>query len=165
MKTSQNSIRSFFVKYWTLLKYSLASLTSWALDAGLFYVINRALLGAVPDLKLRSMICNVLARAVSSFYNFNVNRRLVFENRDSYGKAILRYYCLAVPILIASTAIGTLIDEKLGVSAPELQTMVKVIVDTVLYLASYLLQKKWVFAKKAAPEEAPTNENEKNGEA
>ena len=63
-------------KYWQLIKYSLASLSSFLLDSGLFYLFKRFVfggLGAWADLA-----CTVAARAISSFYNFNVNNRLVF---------------------------------------------------------------------------------------
>lgn len=133
-------------KYWQLIKYSLASLSSFALDTGLFYLFKRFVfggLGAWADLA-----CTVAARAISSFYNFNVNNRLVFGHKGEYGKALGRYYLLAVPLMLASAGFVTLLDRSLGVTAPGLSTAIKVCVDTVLFLASYLIQKKWVFKKK-----------------
>ena len=133
-------------KYWQLIKYSLASLSSFLLDTGLFYLFKRFVfggLGAWADLA-----CTVAARAISSFYNFNVNNRLVFAHRGEYGKALGRYYLLAVPLMLASAGFVTLLDRSLGVTAPGLSTAIKVCVDTVLFLASYLIQKKWVFKKK-----------------
>lgn len=133
-------------KYWQLIKYSLASLSSFALDTGLFYLFKRFVfggLGAWADLA-----CTVAARAISSFYNFNVNNRLVFGHRGEYGKALGRYYLLALPLMLASAGFVTLIDRSLGVTAPGLSTAIKICVDTVLFLASYLIQKKWVFKKK-----------------
>lgn len=133
-------------KYWQLIKYSLASLSSFALDTGLFYLFKRFVfggLGAWADLA-----CTAAARAISSFYNFNVNNRLVFGHRGEYAKALGRYYLLAVPMMLASAGLVSLLDSSLGVTAPGLSTAVKIGVDTVLFLASYLIQKKWVFAKK-----------------
>ena len=133
-------------KYWQLIKYSLASLSSFALDTGLFYLFKRFVfggLGAWADLA-----CTVAARVLSSFYNFNVNNRLVFGHKGEYGKALGRYYLLAVPLMLASAGFVTLLDRSLGVTAPGLSTAIKVCVDTVLFLASYLIQKKWVFKKK-----------------
>ena len=132
-------------KYWQLIKYSLASLSSFALDTGLFYLFKRFVfggLGAWADLA-----CTVAARAISSFYNFNVNNRLVFGHRGEYGRALGRYYLLAVPMMLASAGLVTLLDRSLGVTAPGLSTAVKIVVDTVLFLASYIIQKKWVFLK------------------
>ncbi len=133
-------------KYWQLIKYSLASLSSFLLDSGLFYLFKRFVfggLGAWADLA-----CTVAARAISSFYNFNVNNRLVFGHKGEYGKALGRYYLLAVPLMLASAGLVTLLDRSLGVTAPGLSTAVKICVDTILFLASYLIQKTWVFRKK-----------------
>ena len=132
-------------KYWQLIKYSLASLSSFALDTGLFYLFKRFVfgpLGAWADLA-----CTVAARVLSSFYNFDVNNRLVFGHRGEYGKALGRYYLLAVPMMLASAGLVSLLDSSLGVTAPGLSTAIKIGVDTVLFLASYLIQKKWVFRK------------------
>lgn len=133
-------------KYWQLIKYSLASLSSFALDTGLFYLFKRFVFGSLGA--WADLACTVAARAISSFYNFNVNNRLVFGHRGEYGKALGRYYLLAVPLMLASAGFVTLLDRSLGVTAPGLSTAIKIGVDTVLFLASYLIQKKWVFRKK-----------------
>ena len=133
-------------KYWQLIKYSLASLSSFALDTGLFYLFKRFVFGSLGA--WADLACTVAARAISSFYNFNVNNRLVFGHKGEYGKALGRYYLLAVPLMLASAGFVTLLDRSLGVTAPGLSTAIKIGVDTVLFLASYLIQKKWVFKKK-----------------
>ena len=139
-------------KYWQLIKYSLASLSSFVLDNGLFYLFKRFVFGAWGD--WADLACTVAARAISSFYNFNVNNRLVFGHRGEYARALGRYYVLAVPIMLASAGLVSLLDRSLGVTAPGLSTAVKVCVDTVLFLASYLIQKKWVFPHKNDEEAA-----------
>lgn len=132
-------------KYLQLLKYSLSSVASWVIDNGLFLLLKTWLgvrLGAAADL-----VCTVLARAVSSFFNFNANNRLVFGHQGRYGRALLRYYCLAVPIMLCSAGIVTVLDRVFGVTAPVLSTAIKICVDAVLFLASYAIQKKWVFSQ------------------
>ncbi len=138
-------MKTLWQKYGQLLKYSLASLSSFVLDAGCFYLFKRFVFGGLGD--WADLACTVGARAISSFYNFNVNNRLVFGHRGEYGKALGRYYLLAVPMMLASAGFVTLLDRSLGVTAPGLSTGVKICVDTVLFLASYLIQKKWVFRK------------------
>lgn len=133
-------------RFWQVIRYGLASGSSFLLDIGLFYLFQLLLggrFGAGTD-----MICTVLARIISSFFNFNVNNRLVFRHEGGYGRALLRYYCLAVPMMLASGGMVTLLDKVLGVSAPLLRTAVKMAVDTLLFIASYLIQKSWVFSEK-----------------
>lgn len=136
-------------KNWQLIKCGLAALSSFALDSGLFYLFKRFVFGALPTADL---LCTVAARVLSSFYNFNVNNRLVFGHRGDYGPALARYYLLALPMMLASAFLVTRTNRWLGVTAPGLSTLVKIAVDTVLFLANYLIQKKWVFAEKAREE-------------
>ena len=133
------------------LLFVFSSVASWVVDTGLFR-LGLALLGSLPGASA-TPVCNVLARVLSSFFNFNMNNRLVFQSEEPYGKALLRYYCLAVPIMLCSAGLVTLLDRALGVTAPALSTAIKICVDAVLFLASYSIQKKWVFSQ---------NENKKD---
>ena len=83
------------------LLYVLSSVASWAVDTGGFFVLSLLFGSALGTYS--EAVCNIAARVISSFFNFNLNNRLVFRNTGSYGKALLRYYCLAVPQLAAST--------------------------------------------------------------
>lgn len=125
------------------LLYVLSSVASWAVDTGGFFVLSLlfgGMLGAYSE-----PVCNVAARVISSFFNFNLNNRLVFQNSGSYGKALLRYYCLAVPQLAASTLLLTLLVRLLGIETTHGATGVKIAVDGCLFVASYFIQKFWVF--------------------
>ena len=133
-------------KFSQLIKYSLSSIASWAIDVGMFLLLKILLDARLGDFS--DLVCTAAARAVSSFFNFNANNRLVFGHRGDYGRALLRYYCLAVPIMLCSAGLVTLLDHVLGVSAPTLSTAIKVCVDVLLYLASSTIHKKWVFSQK-----------------
>jgi putative flippase GtrA len=125
--------------------YVLSSLSSWALDTGVFYLAEKlfgTLFGGAAEL-----ICNFIARACSSFFNFNLNR-FVFESKEDYGKSMLRYYLLAIPQLIASTVLLILFTRLFHVESSEGKTLVKIIVDGTLFVISFYIQKFWVFAKK-----------------
>ena len=135
------------------IRYALSSVASWVLDTGLFYLL-RLLLGSALG-GAAETVCNVIARAVSSFFNFNLNNRLVFDNRGSYGKAMLRYYCLALPQLAASTLLLNLFVRLLHLESAQAATLVKIVVDGCLFVLSFFIQKFWVFAgkKKSGREE------------
>lgn len=138
-------------KYAGILKYSLSSGASFLIDNGLYYLLKTLLgtaLGSAADL-----VCVAVARAVSSFFNFNVNNCLVFRHGGHYGRALLRYYCLAVPIMLCSAGLLTLADKLLGVTAPLLSTLIKIVIDTLLFLVGYFVQKHWVFPRKKEEEE------------
>lgn len=128
------------------LLYALSSAASWAVDTGGFFLMMLLFGAALGD--YAEPVCNVAARVISSFFNFNVNNCLVFQNTGSYGKALLRYYCLAVPQLFISTVLLTLVVNLLGIEATHEATLVKVIVDGALFIASFFIQKFWVFSQK-----------------
>lgn len=126
------------------LLYTLSSLSSFLLDTGLFYGLHllfSAFLGVYAE-----PICNLTARALSSFYNFNMNR-LVFRSRGSYGKEVLKYYCLCIPQALVSTGLITLFVNLLRVENSSGATAVKVAVDGILFVISFFIQKFWVFRK------------------
>ena len=131
-------------KFSQLIKYSLSSIASWVIDEGLFFLL-KTLLGTRLAGPAADLVCTVIARAVSSFFNFNANNRLVFNHKGGYGEALLRYYCLAVPIMLCSAGLVALLDHVLSVTAPTLSTAIKICVDALLFLVSYTIQKKWVF--------------------
>ena len=126
--------------------YTLSSVLSWAVDTGGFYVLNlllRPILGGYTE-----PVCNVLARVVSSLFNFHLNYRVVFCSTQPYGKAMLRYYLLAVPQLAVSTVLVTLFTRLFHVDSAGAATAVKIVVDGCLFVASFFIQKYWVFRKK-----------------
>ena len=132
------------------IRYVLSSVSSFLVDVGLFYVL-KLLLGSLLGVYAEP-VCNVTARAASSFFNFNLNNRLVFGNTGSYGKALFRYYCLAVPQAAASTVLLTLFVYLFHAESAQSSTIVKIVVDCVLFIASFFIQKFWVFSQKDTKE-------------
>ena len=126
--------------------YTISSVLSWAVDTGGFYVLNlllRPLLGGYTE-----AVSSVLARVVSSLFNFLLNYRVVFGSTQPYGKAMLRYYLLAVPQLAVSTLLVTVFTRLLHVDSAGAATAVKIVVDGCLFVISFFIQKYWVFRKK-----------------
>lgn len=126
--------------------YTLSSVASWAVDTGLYALLHHFLNAALGV--HAEPVCNILARVASSFFNFNLNNHMVFRNEGSYGKALLRYYCLAIPQAAASTGLLTLFVWLFRIESTQGSTLVKIVVDGCLFVASYFIQKHWVFAKK-----------------
>lgn len=81
------------------------------------------------------------ARIISSLANFAANRNAVFEDSSSPVRAMVRYYTLAAGLMAASAA-GT---AALAAGNGWRPVVAKVIVDTLLFGVSYLIQKRWVF--------------------
>ena len=80
--------------------------------------------------------------------NFFLNKKLVFNSKVSTGKAMVRYYSLAVPQMAAQVLLTQGVYALLGIpdTATGLRTLIYAVVMTALYFLSYMIQQRWVFA-------------------
>jgi dolichol-phosphate mannosyltransferase len=85
-----------------------------------------------------------LARAISSLVNFMINAKVVFGDQVS-RRALFRYYFLVVVQISLSAAAVFLLEHLLVIRAAWLSTILKMIVDTILFFFSFRIQHKWVF--------------------
>ena len=135
-------ILSYFFKS-TAFKYTLSSITSWVIDNVIFNIIAFSLLNFVAT-DLRILTATIAARVLSSIYNCMVNYKLVFKAKGNNVKIILKYYCLWLGILCCSFFLVDIIVKACNLGSV-LTAITKIIVDLFLFLASYNIQKKWVF--------------------
>ncbi|MDO5444959.1 MAG: glycosyltransferase family 2 protein [Eubacteriales bacterium] len=123
-------------------RYAVSSVCSFIIDNGIYYFLLRFLGMAHKGLY------QIISRIVSSFFNFNMNKFFAFRTKDNYGKECLRYYCLCIPQAIVSYILVNSVDSLLNISSPGLATVVKIIIETIIFFISYYIQKKWVFKRK-----------------
>ena len=136
--------------YAPILKFSLSSLASFALDFALLVVLH--------NLTGNLLASVVAARAASSMFNFMTNRRVVFGRARSMSGAAARYFPLVVAIMLANYGLLVVLHRRLDVAlAPA-----KICTELLLFAASYLAQSRFVFAvgtprKTAQPERGETS--------
>ena len=130
-------------------RYTVSSIVSAVVDNGMFALLSGLLCSIFTGFPLTA-ISTVSARVVSSLLNFFMNHRLVFQSRVSVGKAMLRYYMLAIPQMAAQVLLTQGVYALLNIpdSATGLRTLLYAVVMTVLYIASYVVQQRWVFSAK-----------------
>ena len=126
-------------------RYTLSSIASFFVDSGMVYLLTVLLPLTDPML---GYAATAGARVVSSVLNFFMNKKLVFKSQVSTGKAMLRYYALAIPQLLAQSLINQGLYTLLGIteSQPALRTLVHILVMTLLFIVSFTVQQRWVFA-------------------
>ncbi len=132
-----------FRRLFRFFKYILSSCASAAIDLLAFWLLHMLLGGLLGNFAVAA--CTALARAISSFVNFNLNKSLVFGSNENYGKTMARYYTLCVLQLCASAALVWLLGKLFAASASWVLTLLKAVVDTCLFFISYRIQRKWVF--------------------
>lgn len=128
-------------------RYTLSSLACAVVDTGAAALLNQLLLGLFSGFALTAAT-EVGARVLSSLLNFFLNKKLVFQTNVSTKTAMLRYYCLALPQMAAQLGLthGFIALLSISDSAVALRTLIHVVVMTVLYIISYMIQQRWVFA-------------------
>ena len=128
-------------------RYTLSSLASAVVDTAAYSVLSFVLGGMLKGLSLTAA-AGIGARVISSLLNFFLNKKLVFESKVSTSKAMLRYYMLAIPQMAAQVLLTQGVYALLGIpdSATGLRTLLYAVVMTVLYVASFMIQQRWVFA-------------------
>ena len=128
--------------YGLFLKFIAASLSSSVIDLGIFTLGTLLLKDMFPGYYI--IISTVIARVISSLYNFFVNRQSVFKSDDNLTATMVKYYILAV-VQMALSALGVWgIFRLLGGN----ETLIKVVVDCFLFVISFQIQREWVFKKK-----------------
>ncbi len=133
--------------YSLILKFVLSSAIAAVLDNLIFFICH-LLLGEGMQL-----LCYIIARAISSATNFIVNKKTVFKNTGDIKTTLIRYYILAVPMLLISNFGVKLIVDSIGgslsgVSASAVTTAIKVAVEFILFMLSFRIQREWVFSSK-----------------
>ena len=156
----RDSWRIYKLLLGNFLKFTSASILSWLVDIILFSLLKNwdvlghirlssqveiiLLNGGVNSLQI--FWATVLARVCSATLNYQLNKSLVFQIKGSRG-AVGRYIALCVLIMIISGAVvGALSALLPGINS----TVIKMVVDFLLFFVNYRIQKAWVFPAKRA---------------
>lgn len=143
-ETHFNPIKDSFKIYKVMLgnfvKFSCTGLLSMALDQGLFAIFVNLLFGFLKA-ENGIVISTVLARVCSSLFNYLMNRTVVFKSKSGIS-SLIRYYALCVIQMLASAG-GVVLAYHLTKGNP---SVLKLLVDLLLFFISYQIQQRWVFA-------------------
>lgn len=116
-------------------KFSLSSIVSFIIDYGLFMLFSLIISSVV--------ICNILARVFSACCNYYFNRKYVFNSKVGLYKSFSSYCLLAIMILTFNTLFLHIFVDIFLVN----RYIAKIIVEILLFLFSFFVQKKYVFKK------------------
>ncbi len=137
-------IRDSIRIYKQIIKYILSSIGSFLIDNLVFFV----LMLIIGSMKGATVISTVIARICSSMFNYTFNKKIVFGSNGSNGKTLIKYYALGIPQMFLSALFVTLLSGIVNADSAGLVTVVKIVVDTFLFICSYIIQKRWVFNDK-----------------
>ena len=137
--------------YAVILKFLLSSCFASVIDIAVFTVVNLCLPSEMDE-KLRVFAATFSARVVSSLVNFFVNRNRVFRSSGSISGTMGRYYLLCLVQTCVSSAAVMGLSALFSVRHSGWETLIKAVVDTILFFISFGIQRDWVFGKGKAQE-------------
>ncbi len=136
-----DSISVYKILFGTFIKFLLSSLSSFVVDI----IVFRIMLAVFGDLgeELKITLSTVTARVISSVYNFLMNKNVVFLKEGDIGRSAIGYYTLCGLQMLASAGLVIVLHSIIPI--PE--TYVKILVDSMLFVISYQIQKRIVFKR------------------
>ena len=138
--------------YSMILAFAFSSLFS-ALADNLFDYICLRLISSPLTADIDHIVSTVIARVLSSLLNYTLNAKTVFNGKTD-RRTMSRYFILAIAQITVSAYLVWTVKTALQITSPELQTVAKMLVDTVLFFFSFRIQHSWVFRESGKSEEA-----------
>ena len=137
-----NPIKDSLMIYKLFAKYIFSSLSAFVIDIILFSIFINVFTNINLDDKTKILLATISARLISSLYNFKINAEVVFKNmtKSSYIK-----YAILVIIQMFVSAFGvTYFSRRIGIDL----TGIKILVDMVIFMVNFVVQREFVFKKK-----------------
>jgi hypothetical protein len=130
-----NPITDSMKIYFTLFRFTLASLSSALIDFAVFMLIY----GLTSNL-LAGQAC---ARLVSSLYNYSVVKKMVFLSGERVSRTFPKYFAL----VICSGSISYFLIKILTQFSLMPVIAAKAVVESLVFLANFAIQRDFIFVK------------------
>ena len=120
------------------LLYTISAITSFIIDIllfNIFKIIFKSLFSTYI------YIASFLARAISSFYNYLFNKKIVFSSNNK--NTLLKYYILVIINILISAIIVNILYKVINID----EVIIKICVDMIIFILNYIIQKVFIFKK------------------
>lgn len=144
-KSHFHPIKDSIKIYNQIIKFSLSSLISFIMD----YILYNLILIITHSIN----IANVSARLISAIINYTINRSMVFKSKANVPKSALKYAGLAITILAINTLMLNIFVKLIGMNA----AFAKLITEVILFIFSWIIQKRIIFNKATNKKKISTN--------
>ncbi len=127
-------IREFF-------RFSYTSFMAFLVDILLFFISIKLIFSGL-NISLAIILSTILARVASSYVNYILTKKVVFNCSKKHKELLVKYYGLTV-VQTFTSALLVIIVTNIFID----ETISKIVVDSLLFIISYNIQKKWIFKK------------------
>jgi len=136
-----NPFRDSLKIYMCIFKFAASSLLAFVIDYVLVLLFSALTKGWGASASLNFSV--IAARLISATVNFTVNRRVVFNGNERFGKALVKYAALAAVVLALNLLLMRLLTINLGWPIP----LAKILVEVLLFCMNFVVQGKFVYRK------------------
>ena len=134
-----DSVKIYWLIFRSFFSFIFTSIGCTLLDLALFTILTEFIIPS--DSKYNILVSTAIARVVSATVNFIVNKNVVFHKKGHIVSSAFKYFCLAVIQMLISAKSVEFLVWLLGWN----KTVIKAIVDTILFMFNYFIQKKFIF--------------------
>lgn len=141
-----NPIKDSLRVWGALFHFCFSSVGAFALDNACYILALAGLRHSGLTLAASMLLALVLARFISANFQYFYNQRMTFRARAGVG-SYMKYWVLAAVILCLSYFFTKVVVGRCGLNSNALITFAKIVVEAILFVMSFVLQRCWVFAK------------------
>ncbi len=120
------------------LKTSISSIISAGVDLSVFYLLSKAFKREY----MYVVLATVIARILSGTVNFIINKFYAFKSTGRVRVELVSYIILFIIKMILSSLIVAYLSTTFTQTS---ETFIKVVVDVILFFASFYIQDKYIF--------------------
>lgn len=128
--------------YSLFLRFIMASGLSFVIDIWIFRIMVDLFKVEMPTYYI--IMATIVARIISSIFNFIANKKIVFKSKEKSKSEFVKYYVLCAFQMLASALLVNFVFNIIHIN----ETAVKIIVDAILFLISFQIQRELIFNKK-----------------
>lgn len=130
-------VRDACLIYQQPLRYACASILSFVVDISFFTLFAYLMTGSEVT---GIFLATIFARFISGVFNFTLNRNWSFSSKGYLPKQAALYTILFLCQMMASASICSLLSQL-----PIPVVVSKMITDSILFVISYMIQKRFIF--------------------
>ena len=120
-------------KYQVFIKYIMVAILSFIIDICLFHLFNNLILNII--------YATIMARVISSIFNFLMNKNKVFQSKNKYTSEFIKYILLVIIQMFLSAFLVDTLAKFILINP----TIIKIPVDFIIFIVNYLVQKFLIF--------------------
>jgi len=119
--------------YFSLLRFSMSSLITAAIDNSIFILLITMGWAILP--------AQTVSRGIGGFVNYLMVKNFVFVSDEKHSNALPKFILTVIILGFFSYGMIVFLSEKFGISVP----LAKILVETTVYLANFVIQRDLIF--------------------